>query len=149
MTPRLARCFVLLACVLALAAPASAQESASCDRVPGVKAATVVASLGGSLAGGFLGGVAGYKLDRARNVPSEDPGLAGMIYGTLLGSALAAPLLAARAEGSCASTGPAVLLSLGATALAGAVILGSNDGFTLPLLPLAQLAASLIGLGSG
>ena len=76
----------------------------------------LIAAVGSAL-GILVGGFTGYSIDRARDVPSEDPGLAGFIYGAGIGSALLAPTLLYLANDRRGPLGRAVLLSAAGTAL--------------------------------
>ena len=125
---------LLLACICARAASSQRSESspgggwrADDEAHPTLQAtapssssdlanSVIIATIGSAL-GVFGGGLLGYSIDRARGVPSEDPGLSGFIYGALATSALLTPsfLYLANRQGSWPK---AVLLSAAGTAFA-------------------------------
>ena len=72
----------------------------------------------GSATGFLVGGLIGYSVDNARGVPSEDPGLSGLVYGALAASALFAPSLLHVANNRRGAWGRAVVLSVAGTAFA-------------------------------
>jgi hypothetical protein len=76
----------------------------------------LIAAVGSAL-GILVGGFTGYSIDRARDVPSEDPGLAGFIYGAGIGSALLSPTLLYLSNDRRGPFSRAVLLSVAGTAL--------------------------------
>ena len=94
-------------------------------------------SVFGAMAGGFLG----YSIDRARDVPSEDPGLAGLIIGGLAGSAIGSPALLHVANDGRGSLGWATLLSVAGTTFAAAALW--DDGQFLIVVPAVQVGISV------
>jgi hypothetical protein len=102
----------------------------------------IIAALG-SATGLFVGGLLGASIDSARDVPSEDPGLSGLIYGAAAGSALLSPTLLYLAHDRQGPIGRALLFSVGATSLGtlalgpyGAVlVLPVQVGISVSLLP--------------
>jgi hypothetical protein len=77
----------------------------------------IIATLG-SATGILVGGLLGVAIDRARDVPSEDPGLSGLIYGAAAGSALLSPALLYVAHDRQGPVARALLFSVAATSLA-------------------------------
>lgn len=117
------RCNCRRACLGALAVaclcprPASSQDQPAAPSAPPDLTNSVIIAAIGSTVGFFGGGFLGYSIDRARGVPSEDPGLNGFIYGALATSALLTPSLLYLSN----RRGPwpgALLLSATGTALA-------------------------------
>lgn len=111
----------------------------------------VVAGTLASVVGMVGGAYVGYHMERKGLLPGcrcDDPGLEGLIYGSLVGAAVAAPLSVHSASGGRgrldASLGAAALI-----AAASALAVSAGDGRALPVVvlgtPLAQgLAAALI-----
>lgn len=112
-------------------APAASESTAN---------AVFIAAIG-SATGIFVGGLVGSSIDRARNVPSEDPGLDGWIYGALAGSALLSPGLLCLAQDRRGPCGRAVLLSVAGTALAAAAFWSLERG--LLVVPVVQIGVSV------
>jgi len=102
---------------------------------------SVIIAAIGSAAGILVGGLLGASIDTARNVPSEDPGLSGFIYGAAAGSALLAPTLLFLANDRQGPFGRALLLSVTATAL-GTLALWSHDAALL-VVPVIQIGVSV------
>jgi hypothetical protein len=104
----------------------------------------VIAALG-SAAGILAGGLLGASIDAARDVPSEDPGLAGLIYGAAVGSALLSPTLLYLANDRQGPFGRALLLSVVGTAV-GTLALWPHDAVLL-VVPVIQIAVAVAVLG--
>jgi len=102
---------------------------------------SVIIAAIGSAAGILVGGLLGASIDAARDVPSEDPGLSGLIYGALAGSALLSPTLLYLAHDRQGPFGRAVLLSVAGTSLV-ALALWPHDAVLLAV-PALQIAVSV------
>ena len=148
---------LLLACICARAAAAQVSDSslrggwrvddavlhtlqATAPRSSSDLANSVIIATIGSAVGVFGGGFLGYSIDRARGVPSEDPGLNGFIYGALVTSALLTPslLYVANRQGSWPR---AVLLSAAGTAFAALAFRDLDRGLLIG--PVIQVGISV------
>jgi hypothetical protein len=115
----------------------------------GVGGARLAASVGGLVAGMFVGGTAGYRM-----LPHcdgcEDPGLDQMIYGAFVGGAIGAALGAAAPtlRSSCSFDERFARSIVGAGAgMAGAFLLGGRSGTSLIIVPVSSVAGALGSLG--
>jgi hypothetical protein len=135
---------------VAVALPDTVPARPTVGRAP-TRANLAVAGTLASVVGMAGGAFVGYTLEREGIIPEcrcDDPGLDGLIYGSLVGAAIAAPLSVHSANGGRGRIGA----SLGAAALiaaVGALGVGAGDGDGTPVVvlatPLAQgIAAALI-----
>jgi len=95
----------------------------------------------GSATGLLVGGFLGYSIDRARDVPSDVPGLGGLIYGALAASALLSPSLLYVANDRQGPWGRAVLLSVAGTAFAALAFRDLDQGLIVG--PAIQIGVSV------
>jgi hypothetical protein len=101
----------------------------------------------GSVAGGYGGGWMGYRLDRARDVPSEDPGLMGAILGALTGSIAGTTIAVHLADRRRGPAGQKLLGALVGTAAGLAFAAAADNGnFALPAIAVGQ-ASFAVALG--
>ena len=100
----------------------------------------IIAALG-SAAGILVGGLTGASIDAARDVPSEDAGLSGFIYGGLAGSALFSPSLLYLANDRRGPLGRALLLSIAGTSLV-TLLLWPHDA-VLVAVPVVQIGVAV------
>jgi hypothetical protein len=106
----------------------------------GTTNSVLIAAVGSAL-GIFAGGFLGYTVDRARDVPSEDPGLGGLIFGSLAGSALLSPTLLYVANGHRGPFGRALMLSIAGTTVAAAAFWNAEP--FLIVVPAVQIGISV------
>lgn len=102
-------------------------------------------AIAGAAAGTVVGGFLGYRIDRARGVPSENPGLFGMLGGALLGSTVGSALGAHAGADGEGSLGRRLLVTTGIAVMGSGLVAASEGEFQLAFvisIPLAQVLAA-------
>lgn len=93
-----------------------------------------------------MGGFIGYELDRTHGVPSDDPGLEGLIWGALATSAILSPTFVYLENGSQGHLVRALAATAAVTALFVGAFSDSESGSVLVLLPAAQAFAAVASI---
>jgi len=143
------------ALLLVVAAPGTAQDlSGSAEQLEldsPLVAVTQSRSVGDRLALTTLGtvagiaamGVVGYRIDSARDVPSEDPGAAGFLIGGLVGSALGSALTSHLASDGERSLARRLLITGGISAVGLGLAWFADDngaeGVIILSIPISQI----------